>query len=85
MSTLLGIISHFSIKFHLLCLENFITKTYKNKDKMMQYGNIKDYDYCVCAKHKTVCNGLCSSSFCDSASLIRNIRGFGAKTYFTHQ
>ena len=39
---------------------------------------------CVCVKRITLCNCLCSSSSCFSASLIRNIGEFGAKTYFTH-
>ena len=38
---------------------------------------------CVCVKRKTLCNCLCSSSSCDSATLIRNIGVFGAKSYFT--
>ena len=41
---------------------------------------------CLCVKRKTLCNCLCSSSSCDSASLIQNIGEFGAKNYFTdHQ
>ena len=37
---------------------------------------------CVCVKHITLCNCLCSSG--DFASvMIRNIRKFGAKNYFT--
>ena len=39
--------------------------------------------YCVCVKRKTLYNCLCSSSSCDSASLIRNTGEFGAKSYFT--
>ena len=42
-----------------------------------------EYFY-VCVKRKMPC--LClssSSSSCDSASLIRNIEEFGAKSYFT--
>ena len=38
--------------------------------------------YCVCMKHITLCNCLCSSSSRDSASVIQNIREFEAKNYF---
>ena len=31
----------------------------------------------------TLCNCMCSSSFCFSASATRNIEGFGARTYLT--
>ena len=41
--------------------------------------------YCVCVKRITLCNCLCSSSSCFSASIIPNIREFGAKNYFTDQ
>ena len=34
-------------------------------------------------KRRTLCNCLCSSSSCDSASLVQNIGEFGAKSYFT--
>ena len=44
-------------------------------------------DFCVCVKRITLCNCVCSSSSFsssrDSASVIRNIREFGAKNYFT--
>ena len=39
--------------------------------------------FCVCVKRKTFCNCLYSSSSCDSASLIGNIRELRAKNYFT--
>ena len=39
--------------------------------------------FCVCVKCITLCNYLCSSSCYFSASLIRNIGEFGAKSYFT--
>ena len=39
--------------------------------------------FCVCVKRMRLCHCLCSSSCCDSASLIRNIGGFAAKNYFT--
>ena len=39
--------------------------------------------FCVCVKRITLCNCLCSSSSCFSASVIRNIVEFGAKSYFT--
>ena len=42
--------------------------------------------FSVCAKRITLCNCLCSSSCCFSASIIQNIREFRAKNYFTdHQ
>ena len=42
--------------------------------------------YCVCVKRITLCNCLCSSSSCFSASAIRNIGELRAKSYFTdHQ
>ena len=46
--------------------------------------------YCVCVKHTTLCNCLCSSSSPPSsrffASLIVDIEEFRAKKYFTdHQ
>ena len=45
-----------------------------------------DMSFSVCAKRITLCNCLCSSSCCFSASVIRNIGEFGAKNYFTdHQ
>ena len=37
---------------------------------------------CLCVKRETLCN-CSSSSSCDSASLIRSIGEFEAKTYFT--
>ena len=42
--------------------------------------------FCVCVKHITLCNCLCSSSSpfsCDFVNVIRNIGKFGAKNYFT--
>ena len=39
--------------------------------------------HCVCVKRITLCNCLCSSSCCFSASFIQNIGEFGATNYFT--
>ena len=39
------------------------------------------HDYCVCVKIETLCNCLSSSFSCDSASLIQNIKEFGAVSY----
>ena len=45
-------------------------------------GVLPEQFFCVCVKRITHCNCLCfsSSSSCDFASVIRNIRKFGAKT-----
>ena len=50
------------------------------------YSSIRNNTNCVCVKRITLCSCLCSSSSPSSrfsANLIRNIREFGAKIYFT--
>ena len=63
-------------------------KTTVDKKKLTNlYEKYKDKGmciyYCVCVKRVTLCNCLCSSCYCFSASFIGNIGEFGAKNYFT--
>ena len=59
-----------------------LISTVTNKCKPPKFLN-----YRICMKHKTLCNCLCfsypTSSSHDFARVIRNIRLFGAKNYFT--
>ena len=81
-------ISHFCIKWWLMsCSRN----ANDNKKKIINISHFSvklqrnSPHYCVCVKRITHCNCLCSSSPSSrfSASLIWNIREFGATNYFT--
>ena len=60
---------------------------YKNPHGQNVWGlnifYLKRQGYCVCVKYIILCNCLCSSSSCFSASFTQNIREFEAKNYFT--
>ena len=68
----------FKLKWH-----NHLRLNKINTERLIHLAHLM-MTFCVCVKRVTICNFLCPFSSCDSASVIQNIGGFGAKNYFTN-